>query len=99
MDTRCQICGKTVDGGELTVWYADSGHFRVEIYLDDLRTSDAKVIHAECFISEHGASRLIELVQQYMIDLAGSLNRAVLHIEAQNDKLREHRLKPLEPGR
>lgn len=98
MDTRCEICGREVQGGELTVWGADAGPFRVDTYLEDLRTSGARVMHAECFISEYGARRFVDLAQEHMIDLASSLNQAVLHIAAQNDKLREHRLEPLELG-
>ncbi len=96
MVTECRICRREVDGGDLVVWDGESDTLRVETYLGDLRTTPKAVMHGECFIAEYGAASFVHLAQEHMIDLAGGLNNAVLHISAQNDKLREHRLRPLE---
>ena len=80
----------------MAVWEADSGQMGILAYLSDLRTSSVAVMHSECVIREHGAPRFVQLAQEHMIELASAFNNAALHISAQNDRLREHRLKPLD---
>jgi hypothetical protein len=62
----CQVCrGPVAPAGPAVATFGDADNFLWVPFVEDLRTTSAKLIHPTCFVNLHGVEPLISVVHNH----------------------------------
>jgi hypothetical protein len=61
----CVICGRTIDGDSAAVGLSDDAYPTWIPFVEDLRTSGLRLVHALCFAQQSGVQALVDVIHRH----------------------------------